>query len=252
MAEKQFAAREIVFREGDVADVAYVIRQGAVEILKHGDSGEVKLAELKDGEIFGEMGLFDPKSPRSATARATCDTVVDIIVEAELDEMIAQCPPRLIPIIHSVFERLRQTNQRVKSKEQATAILEIDVDKIAVRPAEDNPEVAFTPIEMPVAHLPLRIGGFEKSAEKSRKHGNHVHIPAEGPPLAVSSTHCEVAIQDGKLYVRDLGSRFGTVVNGHAIGRGKGEYKGALQKGENTVILGDKRTSPHRLIISCL
>lgn len=252
MAEKQFAAREIIFREGDVADVAYVIRQGAVEILKHGDSGEIKLAELKEGEIFGEMGLFDPKSPRSATARTSADTVVDIIVEAELDEMIAQCPPRLIPIIHSVFERLRQTNQRVKSKEQATAILEIDVDRIVIKPAAEDHDHAFSPLEMPVAHLPIRIGGYLKHSDSDRKRGNHVNIPSEGPPLAVSASHCEVAIQDGALYLRDLGSRFGCVVNDTLIGRGKGEYKAALQKGENHVILGEKKTSPHHIIISCL
>ncbi|MCH2547653.1 MAG: cyclic nucleotide-binding domain-containing protein [Alphaproteobacteria bacterium] len=251
MAEKQFAAREIVFKEGDTSDEAYVIRQGAIEILKHGDSGEVKLAELAEGEIFGEMGLFDPKSPRSATARAKGETLVDIITETELHEMIAQCPPRIVPIINGVFERLRQTNTRVKSKEQATAILESDVDTIVVSPASEALQETFAPFEMPIAHLPLRIGGYPKDAEAAPNKGTHVCIPCEGPPLLISTTHCEVAIQDGQLYLRDLGSRFGTVVNNTAIGRGKGEYKGSLQKGDNEVILGDKK-SPYHIKVSCI
>lgn len=250
MAEKQFSAREIIFREGEMADVAYVIRSGAVEILKSGDSGEIKLADLKEGEIFGEMGLFDPKSPRSATARAKSELVVDIIAESELHEMIGQCPPRLVPIINGVFERLRQTNQRVKAKEQATAILESDTDKVVVRPGEGM-EGAFEPLEMPVAHLPLRIGGYPRDGEINRNRGNHINIPSDGPPLAVSANHCEIALQDGHLYLRDLGSRFGTVVNGFTVGRGKGEYKGSLQKGDNAVTLGDKKTSPYRLIVTC-
>lgn len=252
MAEKQFPAREIIFREGEMADVAYVIRQGVVEIFKQGDSGEIKLAELREGEIFGEMGLFDPKSPRSATARAKADTVVDIITEAELHDMISQCPPRLVPIIISVFERLRQTNLRVKAKEQATAILESDVDRVIVRSASALLEGIVQPVEMPVAHLPLRIGGYPKDGEISRsKGGNHINIPSDGPPLAISAMHCEIALDNGQIYVRDLGSRFGTTVNGFTIGRGKGEYKGSLQKGENLVILGDKKTSPYHLLVIC-
>lgn len=251
MAEKQFAAREIIFREGDMSDFAYVIRQGAVEILKQGDNGEIKLAEIGEGEIFGEMGLFDPKSPRSATARAKSDMLVDLISEDELHGMIDQCPPRLIPIINSVFERLRQTNQRIISKEQATAILESEVDKIIVKPANEALQSIISPFEMPIAHLPLRIGGYMKDGEINRSRGNHIYIPCEGPPLAVSANHCEIAIQDGKLYFRDLGSRFGSTVNGEEIGRGKGEYKGALQKGENLIIVGEKKTSPYHLTVIC-
>lgn len=234
-----------------MADVAYVIRQGVVEILKQGDSGEIKLAELKEGEIFGEMGLFDPKSPRSATARARSDTVVDIITESELRDMIAQCPPRLVPIIVSVFERLRQTNLRVKAKEQATAILESEVDKVIVRPASELLQGVVQPAEMPVAHLPLRIGGYPKDGEIDRSRGNHINVPSDGPPLTVSAMHCEIVLDNGQVYVRDLGSRFGTTVSGFTIGRGRGEYKGSLQKGENLVILGDKKTSPYHLVVIC-
>lgn len=250
MAEKQFPAREIIFREGDVADVAYVIRQGAVEILKRGDSGEIRLADLKEGEIFGEMGLFDPKSPRSATARAKVDTVVDIITEQELHGMMQECPPRLVPIITSVFERLRITNQRVKTREQATAILEVDADKVIVSPANEATSELFTPLEMPVGHLPMRIGGYPQDNGNGRSHQNHLNIPSDGPPLTVSANHCEIAVHEGQLYLRDLGSRFGTTVNGLTLGRGKGEYKGALQKGDNHVILGDKRTSPYHLTVT--
>ena len=250
MAEKQFAEREVVFNEGDVADLAYLIRQGSVDILKHGDSGEVKLAELKPGEIFGEMGLFDPQSPRSATARAAAGTILDVITAQELHEMIAQCPPRLTPIINSVFERLRLTNQRVKTREQATAILESDIDKITVTPAGDAVDGQFKVMEMPVGYLPFKIGGYPIGEERERANENHLSLATEGPPLLVSRRHCEVVIDEGKLYLRDLGSRFGTIVNDHYIGRGKGEYKSPLQKGENLVILGAK-SSHYRVTVTC-
>lgn len=252
MTEKSFAEREVIFQEGDISDVAYVIRSGSVDILKHGDSGEIKLAELAAGEVFGEMGLFDPKSPRSATARARENTLVDIISSEDLHQMIGQCPPRLMPIINSVFERLRQTNQRVKQKEQATALLEIDAERVVVSPASEHIGALMQPVEMPVAHLPLKIGGYLAGSDSgTRAKGNQVNIPSDNAPLAVSVNHCEVIVLDGGLYVRDLGSRFGTVVNGQPIGRGKGKYRAALQKGENLVILGDKKTSLYRLTVTC-
>ncbi|MGB1539952.1 MAG: cyclic nucleotide-binding domain-containing protein [Rickettsiales bacterium] len=252
MAEKKFAAKEVIFKEGDASDVAYVIRTGKVDILKHGDSGEVKLATLKEEDIFGEMGLFDPKSPRSATARTAEDTVLDIITAEELHDMIQQCPKRLMPIINTVFDRLRSSNQRIKSREQATAILDVDVDNITVSPTSEALEGAFEPMVMPVGHLPFRIGGFDADDSRSRSSkNNHLSIASEGPPLTVSSNHCEVIVEDGGLYLRDLGSRFGTTVNGFSIGRGKGVYKASLQKGDNTVILGDKKTSPYTITINC-
>jgi pSer/pThr/pTyr-binding forkhead associated (FHA) protein len=129
--------------------------------------------------------------------------------------------------------------------------LEADVDKVIVKPASDALNDAFPPYEMPVAHLPLRIGGYAKDTEINRSRGNHIYIPCDGPPLAVSANHAEITIQDGKLYFRDLGSRFGSTVNGTEIGRGKGEYKGALQKGENLVIVGEKKTSPYHVMVVC-
>lgn len=235
-----------------MADVAYVIRLGTVEILKHGDSGEIKLAELSEGEIFGEMGLFDPKSPRSATARTVTETVVDLISDQELQAMINQSPPRLIPIITSVFERLRASNQRISSHEQATVLLETDISKIIVSPASEILVNQFQPMEMPVAHLPFKIGGYAQNGEINRTKGNHLYLASDGPPLTVSASHCEIVVQDGGIFLRDLGSRFGTTVNGTTIGRGKGHYKTPLQKGDNYVLLGEKKTSPYYLNVTCV
>ena len=61
---------EVIFREGDKGEGMYVIQAGKVKITKQTTSGEVTLSVLEDGDIFGEMALFD-KLPRSATATAS-------------------------------------------------------------------------------------------------------------------------------------------------------------------------------------
>lgn len=250
MAEKQFAAGESIYNEGENAAFAYVVLSGTVEILKISEGKPLKTGEAKEGELFGETGIFDANAPHINSARAKNDVKVDTITFDELSQMVEQSPPRLIPVISTVFERLQTTIYRAQKQQQPTAVQEADADGVTVTGANDfTKELIPSPVTLQIAHLPLRIGGYPKDDEPDRHHGNHVHIPTDGPPLTVSAHHCEVICEEGKLYVRDMGSRFGTTANGFTVGRGKGEYKVALQKGDNLVILGDKKNSEYHVNI---
>jgi len=67
--ERQLAAGEVIFNEGDVGDSLYVIVRGEVEVIRKGNEGKARIiAALKEGEFFGEMSLID-KEYRSATCR---------------------------------------------------------------------------------------------------------------------------------------------------------------------------------------
>ena len=74
MADKSFTDGEYIFREGESAAYAYVVKSGTVEITKHSADGEQVLAELVAPTLFGEMALIDG-NPRSAGARAKDNTV---------------------------------------------------------------------------------------------------------------------------------------------------------------------------------
>jgi hypothetical protein len=239
MSERTFQPKEIIFYEGDTSDFAYVILSGRVEILKKGSGGEIKLAELEAGAVFGEMSLFEsPDAVRSATARAQTETVVEVITNEKLHGLIDQCPPQIIPIIRSVFDRLRAINTRVSKVEQATITLDSDIEKITVEAAPGALEGVFQPVTFPVLQLPYKIGGYPKDGSPSRYDQNNLYLPCEGPPLVISRHHCEIAVEDNAIYLIDMGSRFNTIVNGQPIGRGKGKYRATLVKGENIILLG--------------
>lgn len=251
MAEKQFAAREIIFRENDQSNEAYVLKSGQVEILKHGAHGEVRLAVLEPGQTFGEMGLFEEGgTSRSATARAITDAVADVMDREEFQSLLKQCPQRILPLINSVLDRLRTTNKRVSEAEQATVILDSDINKITVTASSGEFKDIIKELDVPVARLPFRIGGYSNQGEKPVGSSLHLLLPCEGPPLVVSQQHCQIAIEDGGLFLVDLGSRFNTIVNNRHIGRGKGKYQAPLQKGKNEIILGGTG-SPYQLEILC-
>lgn len=248
MAEQVFNTKEIIFQEGDPSDCAYIIAKGKVEILKNAPHGEVRLAVLEAGAPFGEMGLFD-HAPRSATARAVEPTSVERITESDLKEMVSACPPKLVPLLHATFDRLRATTSRVSEKEQANVVLDSEMDHMVIKPGEPIKGL-FEPIALPVAQLPFKIGGYEAGGAPNTHDHNHLNIPCEGPPLVISRNHCEIMIEAGGVYLMDKGSRFGTVVNGQQIGRGKGRYLYPLQMGENKVQLGGK-LSKYTLIFEC-
>jgi CRP/FNR family transcriptional regulator, cyclic AMP receptor protein len=248
MAKRQFKAKEILFRERDAANEAFVIISGKIEVLKSAPHGEVQLAVLGERDVLGEMGLFEQGSMRSASARAVTDGEVEVISREEFEASLNQCPANILPVILTVINRLRQTNRRVSQAEQATAILDSDITKIVVKP--DSKQTDFAPLEAHLARLPFKIGGYLAGDETTKNRQNHLVIATEGPPLIVSQQHCQIEVQDGGLYINDLGSRFGTVVNGKVIGRGKGKYKAPLQKGENSVVMGGVE-SPYRIKIVC-
>jgi putative ABC transport system ATP-binding protein len=72
-APVSLAAGEVLFRQGDMSDLVYVVASGTMEIYRElADGSEEPLAELSEGDYFGELGpLLD--LPRSASARAKTD-----------------------------------------------------------------------------------------------------------------------------------------------------------------------------------
>lgn len=251
MPETTFGAKEFIFREGDPSDNAYVLQSGRVEILKSADHGEIQLAVLEAGATFGEMGLLDG-SPRSATARTLDDeTVVDIIPYEEFHQLMGQCSDRIRPIIESVFDRLRATTQRVSTTEQASIVLNTDINTIRIEADCEKLNEVFQPMEVGAARLPFRVGGYAVNGEPNRFDHNHLYLPCDGPPLTISRNHFAIEVEDDAIMLVDRGSRFNTVVNGKVIGQGHGLYKQGLKEGENEIILGGP-DSEYKLKVTCI
>ncbi len=120
MADKTFADGEYIFREGESAAYAYVIKSGTVEITKHSTAGEQVLAELEAPTIFGEMALIDG-NPRSAGARANTNAVVTEVTAEAFVKYLKQNPESAVQIMKNISNNLRTSNQLVAKYERAGA-----------------------------------------------------------------------------------------------------------------------------------
>jgi CRP-like cAMP-binding protein len=82
-----FETGDILFEEGEMGEVAYLIISGEVEIFRSSGNRERVLATLDRGEIIGEMSLID-NSPRMASARALSDLKLSIISRTSLQNRL--------------------------------------------------------------------------------------------------------------------------------------------------------------------
>lgn len=117
---RSFKKGEYIFQESDLPRAMYLIKKGQISVRKAKGTGEIELAQLKQGEVLGELSFFDRK-PRSASALAIMDTELLEIDFESLDKIYAQVPDYLQSIIANVVNRLRKANETIKKlqKEQA-------------------------------------------------------------------------------------------------------------------------------------
>jgi putative ABC transport system ATP-binding protein len=82
------AAQEIVFEQGERAELVYVIEQGEIDIFRRlAAGGEEHLARLGPGQYFGELGPL-LGFPRSASARAHTDAQLTAYSSRDFRERI--------------------------------------------------------------------------------------------------------------------------------------------------------------------
>ena len=91
IGRKKYDRNQVIFREHENGDMAYIIADGQVQIVKESDNGPTVLGVLETGAMFGEMALIDDK-PRMASAKAINGPVELLIVskanfQKKMDEL---------------------------------------------------------------------------------------------------------------------------------------------------------------------
>lgn len=104
---------EIIFLEGQSADVAYVILRGEVQVGAQGDSELRVVNRMQAGEIFGEIALLRPDGRRTAStfSREGCELLE--IDRSFFDDSMAKADPLLRYIVELLCNRLVQLTGRV-------------------------------------------------------------------------------------------------------------------------------------------
>lgn len=105
-----FKRGDYIFREGDTADVMYMIHRGRVQISKGLGSFDEKIRILGEGEFVGEMAIINLKS-RSASAVALEDCILIKMDRESFNETIKKNHEFSVSVIQFLSERLRETDE---------------------------------------------------------------------------------------------------------------------------------------------
>jgi CRP/FNR family transcriptional regulator, cyclic AMP receptor protein len=110
---RSWPAGEVIFREGDAGDTCYVIQSGSVRVIRnHSDGRTITLAELKQGDLFGELAMFDTEH-RSATVEAAEDTAAVALLAVDMRRLLSRHPDMALKLLAAFADRLRQANERI-------------------------------------------------------------------------------------------------------------------------------------------
>ncbi len=233
-----FQSGDVIIEEGTKGSSAYVILSGAVEVLKRSGEREVTVATLGEGKVFGEMGLIEDR-PRSATIKALSEVGVRIIDREQFNDLLRIKPAILIPIIKTLFERLREASNllahrtlnpdKESERERAFEVI-LEGQTAEAKRIFDNRKLRFT-------KFPFLIGRHSLDRDTDVFYHNDLFIE-EKKPYVVSRNHLAIDNKEGKIWVVDRGSAFGTIVNGQEIGGNSGIFRIPLEKEKNQIIIG--------------
>lgn len=105
-----FARGDYIFREGDPADVMYMIHRGKVQIIKGTGTFDEEIRILGEGEFIGEMAVIN-QMPRSASALAIEDCVLIKMDRESFDETVKKSHEFSKSVIRFLSDRLRETDE---------------------------------------------------------------------------------------------------------------------------------------------
>jgi uncharacterized membrane protein len=152
LTEKKYKTGDTVFAKGDVGQSMYIVLSGSAQIYlpppeDDKDTPRVVLKDVRSGEYFGELSLFDDK-PRSASVDATVETVLLELTRDELAEHLAKSKNAALAILSEMAERLRETNSLLSQRAAKDVLKEIEENltwgqRLADKVADLNGSWAF-------------------------------------------------------------------------------------------------------------
>ncbi len=237
METKTFRKGDTIIEKGSHETCAYVIESGRVEISDTVNNEKVVLAILGKEQILGEMGLVEDK-PRSATVTAIEDVQVAVISRDKFNKLFEENPKVLLPIIKSLFERLRTANNMLLRKGAGDVVgtceceYPHDSEPVILSGLNESSAEALGGGEMNISKFPFKVGREHELDEVDVLSDNDLYL-RDLPPYSISRNHFLIDKVEGRYVVIDRGSRLGTIVNGSRV-----DVQSVLNGKESEIIAG--------------
>jgi pSer/pThr/pTyr-binding forkhead associated (FHA) protein len=234
----QLQAGEYVFQQGDAGNSMFIIEDGLIEIIKTVDSEERKLAELEQGDFFGEMSVLDDQ-PREASARAGSECQLLRIDKSMFDQMLRQNPEIAVRMLRKLARRLRNVIADSFEHHEQIPTPAAPPPTPAPAPAAadaEEPEAAATPApavpETPTFRMVFEESGDELVLPEKQEitvgrpdpvTGTlpDINLTAYDTARSVSRRHAKLFRENDQFFVcEEIGTANGTFVNSERVKTG--------------------------------
>ncbi len=112
MERQTFLAGDVLFQQGDDAEVAYLVERGTVEISVNEGSDKQVLGIIEAGNLFGEMALIN-NLPRMATAVAASEATCVVIHRKVLRNLIENSDPLMSALLLNLIGHVRSLTEKL-------------------------------------------------------------------------------------------------------------------------------------------
>ena len=117
---KQYGDGEVICRQGDKGDHMFVIQSGHAVVFREDGGVEVEVGELKAGDVFGEMAIFE-RQARSATVCARGDVRALTLDKRAFLRQTHEDPSFAFRLLQSMSQRIRALDAELsRAKSHAT------------------------------------------------------------------------------------------------------------------------------------
>ncbi len=177
---RRYEDGEVIFREGDRSDTCFIVRTGRVRITRtHSGGRRLTLAEVAEGEMFGELSMFDGEG-RSATVEAVEDTTTLALLERDVKRVLRAHPEIAVKMLARLANRLRAANEKlarqsfqpVAGRVASTLLAQVEARRVQAAAAvdadegEEGLETADIVIEATQSDLAQLAGSSRESASR--------------------------------------------------------------------------------------
>ena len=115
-----YRAGETLFRQGDAADAAFVILSGQADILSDGPAGPIRVAEVGENAIVGEIAILCDVA-RTATVRARSEVEALRIGKENFVKLLTDFPEMTIEVVRVLADRLTHTTAELSEARSRAA-----------------------------------------------------------------------------------------------------------------------------------
>ena len=173
---RRFTAGEVIFREGDPGQEAFLLQEGRVRLLKKVRTVERSLMVLKPGDLFGESALVQGAT-RSSTAIALTDGVALALAEGTFRALLQNNATVAARVLGQLVRRLRDLEDQIEFMMIRDTQSKVVAALLKLAQGRNGAVVPISPMDLS-SRVGLDIDTVKRTVQQLRD-GEYVRISEE-------------------------------------------------------------------------